>query len=81
MCGPSLIRLPGRSAIVPGQPFEYDYDPAHEAMALASGAITLLPGEISAADRIAAAAAAEAEARAKEAAAPTVVDTAQDQKE
>jgi hypothetical protein len=81
ICGPSLLRLPGRpAAIVPTEPFEFAYDPAHEAMALASGAITLQPGEQSMADQIAAREAAERAAQpsatvaaAGEAAPPTAV--------
>lgn len=60
VAGPSLLRFPGRSAIIPGQAFEHVFDEAeHETMALSSGAIALQPGETSLADQIAAHAAAE----------------------
>src|SRR4051812_21748324 len=56
IAGPSVLRLPGRPAIVPGQAFEHDFDEVdHETLALASGAITLQPGETSLADQRAAA--------------------------
>lgn len=54
-CGPSVLRVPGRPAIVPGEPFEYTYgSDGEEQMALVSGAVALLPGEISDTDRRAA---------------------------
>lgn len=62
IAGPSVIRLPGRPAVVPGEWFEYDYQPGHEALALASGAITLQPGEQTAAEKLAIAHAVKLEA-------------------
>lgn len=56
IAGPSVLRFPGRPAIVPGQVFEHEFDEVdYETLALASGAIALQPGETSLADQRAAA--------------------------
>ena len=69
IAGASVLRFPGRPAVLPGEWFVHDYDePQHETMALASGAITLQPGETSLADQA-------AQARAAAEAAVAVIET------
>lgn len=77
IAGPSVLRFPGRPAVLPGEWFEYAYDEVpHETLALASGAIALQPGETSLADQARAAQLAADEAAAIIAAAPAVEDAA-----
>lgn len=75
IAGPSVLRFPGKPAVLPGQPFEHTFETApEEALALASGSVALQPGETSLADQIVARLTAEADERAavKAAAPPTV---------
>lgn len=75
IAGRSVIRLPGRPAIIPGERFETDaWTAEQEALALASGAIQLQPGQTSLLEQ--AARQAEAEAAAEAAARETAAQEA-----
>lgn len=45
ICGPSILRLEGRQALVPGEVFDENFPPSQEATLIAAGAIRPVPPE------------------------------------